>query len=257
MKNSGKWYLQRWVWIIGGFLLLSIPIIISECYIFGTKDTIIYTAFSAEDVLGFYGTMLSFLGMIALSILALWQNNRLNEINVRMQATQLRDRLGILLPSKKLIENGEFAKLNPLLPVRCGGLIRGSELYDDNENTLHISLQNRGNDAIFNCYRLKTYIDNIATPNKNQKMGLLIEVGEAIKFDYNVRCQNENQKNTFSIITTVSMQNSFGLEYYQLVLVTLSRSPAHFDEFTISAYNSTISSKIEEIEAAVSALLSF
>lgn len=83
--SDGKWYKKRWIWLlaVGGFLLLffGIPLIINWCY---TKVKHFPTDWSGGDALQFYGTVLSFIGTVMLSILALRQNNKANDISERM-----------------------------------------------------------------------------------------------------------------------------------------------------------------------------
>lgn len=42
------------------------------------------TMWGTEDVLNFYGTFLSFIGTVSLGAIALWQNKKANEINMRI-----------------------------------------------------------------------------------------------------------------------------------------------------------------------------
>lgn len=61
---------------------LSIPYLINELYIFGNKTGIGYTtSWDAKDVLSFYGSLLTFLGTVALGCLALCQNQKFKHEN--------------------------------------------------------------------------------------------------------------------------------------------------------------------------------
>lgn len=71
--------------IIFGILFFLIPIAINKMYI---KNEGYITVWGGEDVLLFYGTVLSFLGTIFLGGLALWQNERLNNINKNLTEHQ-------------------------------------------------------------------------------------------------------------------------------------------------------------------------
>lgn len=66
-------------------LLFLIPIMIWILYFFGDKGyVLIYTSLKVGDALGFYGSLLAFIGTLFLGILALWQNKKANEINMHL-----------------------------------------------------------------------------------------------------------------------------------------------------------------------------
>lgn len=71
--------------LVFGILFLLIPIAINKMYI---NNEGYITVWGGEDVLLFYGTVLSFLGTIFLGGLALWQNERLNNINKNLTEHQ-------------------------------------------------------------------------------------------------------------------------------------------------------------------------
>lgn len=65
--------------------LFIIPTIIFISYFIGERGyVLIYTNLSIGDALSFYGSVLSFLGTISLGIVALWQNHKANQINLRL-----------------------------------------------------------------------------------------------------------------------------------------------------------------------------
>lgn len=130
--DNKKWYMRWWVWLIAIVVLVSVPVIINRCFLIGTENGQANTAYSASDILNFYGTLLSFLGTVFLGALALWQNTKLNQINTNLQKTQMREQIGVLFPKRETEE--------------C-------------KDILCINLQNRGKDIIFNCLRMKSYIN--------------------------------------------------------------------------------------------------
>lgn len=50
----------------------------------GLKLTDSNTVFTASDLLGFYGSILSFLGTVVLGIVAVWQNKKATRINAKL-----------------------------------------------------------------------------------------------------------------------------------------------------------------------------
>lgn len=78
------WYKNKLIWIIGIpilIILIATPFIINYLYMKGTPDGKADTSFSASDMLSFYGSVLAFLGTVALGGLALWQNKKANAIS--------------------------------------------------------------------------------------------------------------------------------------------------------------------------------
>lgn len=72
-------------------IVLMIPILIWLVYLIGHHKTIIPTDITAGELLSFYGTLLSFLGIFCLSALALWQNEKANQMNERLIKLQLEE----------------------------------------------------------------------------------------------------------------------------------------------------------------------
>ena len=66
-------------------VILIIPIIINELY---KKNEGYITIWGAADVLSFYGSFLSFAGTVILGLVAVWQNNKASELNIKLQRLQ-------------------------------------------------------------------------------------------------------------------------------------------------------------------------
>lgn len=89
MKSEEKIIIRNWIkrskelslkYLMGLLFLIIcpfIPKIISELYKMPNKYWLFETSFTSKEVLSFWGSLLGFLGTIALVILALWQNNKL------------------------------------------------------------------------------------------------------------------------------------------------------------------------------------
>lgn len=67
------------------FLITCIPLIINKMYL---KNSGYITVWSGADVLAFYGAILSLLGTVILGGVTLWQNDKLNKINVNINQQQ-------------------------------------------------------------------------------------------------------------------------------------------------------------------------
>lgn len=79
------WYMKWWLWLCTLIIVLAIPFIINELYIFGDSTGRGYfTLWEAKDALAFYGSLLAAIGTIALGIVAIWQNEKANDINQRL-----------------------------------------------------------------------------------------------------------------------------------------------------------------------------
>lgn len=100
MKNKKPIYKKVWFWLISIpivlFLIIGVPLIINKCYI---KNEGFPTVWGGSDVLAYYGAALSFIGTVILSTLALWQNQKANEINK-------------ILLDKELSDSVPFANIN-------------------------------------------------------------------------------------------------------------------------------------------------
>lgn len=62
-------------------LVIALPVLINLLFKLPAPSSICIAEWTAGDALGYYGAVLSFLGTVALSALALWQNYKINELN--------------------------------------------------------------------------------------------------------------------------------------------------------------------------------
>ena len=88
--NGGKnqipqkpWYKKRWVWIVITIIAVAIPFIINQLYMWGLDLKEPNTAYSASDLLSFYGSFLSLIGTVVLGYVAICQNRRITDLNER------------------------------------------------------------------------------------------------------------------------------------------------------------------------------
>ena len=76
------WYKKIWVWTAAALMLIiGVPLIINALY---QANGPIKTAWNAADVLGYYGTILSFVGTVVLGIIAVWQTRKANDLSEHM-----------------------------------------------------------------------------------------------------------------------------------------------------------------------------
>lgn len=88
LKKLYKWLVSQfihkpyaWTTIVLAISLLLIPFLIWLAYFVGDNYfCVIITSLTVGDALGFYGTLLSFIGTLALGVIAVWQNIRLHKL---------------------------------------------------------------------------------------------------------------------------------------------------------------------------------
>lgn len=113
---------QWWFYLILFALTLVIPIIINELY----KPSVGYvTLWSAEDVLAFYGSYLSFIGTIVLGIAAIYQNKKAHLLNEQMQKLQQAQFISMIS-----ISNLEISKRSSTHPQYVNMNMRTLEFID-------------------------------------------------------------------------------------------------------------------------------
>lgn len=87
MAKNNNWYKKPWVWLTILFIVILIPVVINILYFIGSDKT--NTVFSASELLSYSGSILAFMGTILLGMVALWQNQKLNEVNKSINENQL------------------------------------------------------------------------------------------------------------------------------------------------------------------------
>lgn len=115
--NENKWYRKPWLYILLIILVLTIvgiPIVINEMYKYGVTISKPYiTMWGADEVLSYYGTVLSFLGTFILGIVAYKQNDRANRTNDKL--ADLTKQANTL--NKELNERNIKANIRPALII--------------------------------------------------------------------------------------------------------------------------------------------
>lgn len=106
------------------FALVGVPLLINILFKVNTGISALQAEWSAGDMLGYYGAVLSFLGTVALGVLALYQNHVIKE-----EA----DKKAALLEEKEHIENmPKFRMSHKLSSGFAGGIVFDIENISEN-----------------------------------------------------------------------------------------------------------------------------
>ena len=82
--------------IIAIIMIVVIPLLINEIY---KADTVYVTKWDANDVLQYYGSVLSFCGTVALGMVTIKLSSQANKINERLLSLELSDKKPCLIPT--------------------------------------------------------------------------------------------------------------------------------------------------------------
>lgn len=110
IKSAAKSFLQNitcypYLWARRLLIIfILVPTVIFLLYCIGDHGFILIdTSLTVGDALSFYGTLLSFIGTVALGILALYQNIQANKINHRLLLLEEKEKVSFLIPVEELI----------------------------------------------------------------------------------------------------------------------------------------------------------
>ncbi len=85
MKQKKPWYKNKWCIALVLLVLIAIPFLINELYKWGNSTgNGYYTLWGADDMLAFYGAILSVIGTVYLGYVAIKQNDRLMQIEEKI-----------------------------------------------------------------------------------------------------------------------------------------------------------------------------
>lgn len=182
------------------------------------------------------------IGTLGLSFLALIQNERLNRINKKLSERNLQEKKGLFFPKKN---EGESKKTNPYQDISCGNIFEADGLRKDCENTLLMTLQNRGDDFIYSLKVIQQSIDGFSTDyHQKSADGILVEIDETISFEFDITKQNELQQHAIDFMIIFEMKNSVGYKYYQIYECTIKR--LNSNTFRVSKHNSVVKQSLKE-----------
>ena len=232
-KVVKKPYLYGFLIII---ILLLLPALIFILYFIGDHGyNLVYTSLTVGDALGFYGSLLSFLGTISLGALALWQNYKLNKVNQTLTALQLEEYTPYLI-----IESGDEAdhidvNRNPdttqsILPGYKGfvtfNTVEDKASYEAKENHLIQLCQNNSMEAperVAKVEKAQIELKQLAKKTKSTTMEHYIDTFWILKKD------DEQLGNSFS--------NAKNLERISLKLIFKNPSQAKIKQIIINKMN--------------------
>lgn len=233
MKKEKPYKKRWWFWSAistTAVIIVAIPFIINESYKINSGYI---TMWGASDVLSFYGTLLSFIGTVALGALALFQNKQANEINQRLSSLEkerfklelqpfvlvtnwkleIEEVIDVIVKPKKLcfqIENKQFENLN------CFCL---SIIFTNTSNTYALV-----NYIGATVYYNDKYIENWSNGSTNQQNSKLYlqsgETGEIIFY-----CSKEKMLSFRGkkIALELLLENRFGDRYKQTIDIIIAQ----------------------------------
>ncbi len=105
-----------------GVIGLAVVVIIDMLYLIGFNTGFKYTTnFTASNILSFYGDFLVFLGTISLGALALWQNDKLNKRNEKLEKDKEDRNLAIFEPELIFTIEDSQEKNTKILSIKNSG----------------------------------------------------------------------------------------------------------------------------------------
>lgn len=145
MKWLKKLLTNGWFYIILIVLSLFVPFVINELY---KKGDGYITLWEAKDVFAFYGSYLSFLGSLVLGAVAVFQNQRANELTKQMQKLEQAKFVSMV----KLEIQDHSTKILPIENIK--NIKTPNHFVDECINLA------ADNPQITQCYVLDTVIEN-------------------------------------------------------------------------------------------------
>jgi nitrogenase subunit NifH len=87
--------------IVCAFLIIVPPIIINTMYLVGSDEP--NTMYSANDLISYVGTVLSFIGMIILGVVAITQTESANELSQKLLELEKGKDFCSIIPTKDIM----------------------------------------------------------------------------------------------------------------------------------------------------------
>ncbi|KXL53689.1 hypothetical protein CLNEO_09150 [Anaerotignum neopropionicum] len=187
MSEKKPWYKKWWIVVVIGIMLanmIAVPFIINWAYMAGKDLKEANTAYSASDLIIFYGSFLSFLGTVALGALALWQNKKANDTNEMIMEMTRREKMTYFYPTGLNAILDENPSINFINKGNSFGTINNIEI--------------RINSRFHKKGAVGYFIDN------NENRGIQVKLR---KEDF--------QKDELNISFIFTWNNSFGFRYIQ------------------------------------------
>ena len=205
------WHKKWWAWIIIILIAGSIPFIINHLYMLGLELQEPNTAFSASDLLSFYGAVLTFLGTTFLGLVAYRQNETHNQKQIELDnANTLTPFLTIdsVSVSKKDLESVPFEISHYKVP--------GTKAI--------ITIKNIGQ-GLATRVSYKHWIGELSNPEDRQKS---IDLGINETFTMRVSASEKSADKIKKI--DIEYQNILGFQYKQTLSYKLVHEYEQIDD---------------------------
>ena len=234
MKKNSHLYKKWWVWAICSAVIIYIPFLINELY---KADTGYITMWGASDVLNFYGSLLSFAGTVVLGALALWQNNKANDMNERLMKIE-NERFKLELQPYVLVTNWRLESKDIidliLSPQKLYIQIQNSQIEELECACLSLNLANTSNSVTIvnyidaNVYHNEKFIESWSNSTANQQNSkIYIPCGEIGEISF--YCSKEKMFSFLGkkISINLILENRYGERYkeiFDIVIAQLSKN---------------------------------
>jgi hypothetical protein len=187
-KTSKKWYKKIWVWLIISvsiiIIVFGVPLAINYFY---TKVIWFHTDWNGGSALQFYGTILSFFSTTLLGVVAIYQNNRANEVNKSIMAMNSKKQIAYLVPKTTTLKCDENMCFDFINKGNSFGIIRLVTLQKNGEIILQKAMEE------------------------------FVDCDTEYKFDSHLKIKDENED--LRITIEFLIQNPFEYEYTEKIII--------------------------------------
>lgn len=262
MEKRKKWYEKRGLWIVFGFIaIFVIPLIINWCYL---KCDIWPTDWNGDSALLFYGSVLSLIGTLLLSYIAIWQNKQAKDINDRMlkiEEEKYTPILDVVREKCKITENENSLKIMLYIrnitnyPIHNISLSLNPEsestvISKYSNGTLQKEIMNELKSVPANTkdrnYKLTKIagLREIDVTHYKTRKGVTEEITERLPYSEYLYFDIEKNQIDKPLKVYITMQNMFGAIFMQTMLLYIVKRQ---DNNYIIAMNSKKLKKIGEV----------
>ena len=202
-KTSKKWYKKIWVWLIISvsiiIIVFGVPLAINYFY---TKVIWFHTDWNGGSALQFYGTILSFFSTALLGVIAIYQNNRANEVNKSIMAMNSKKQIAYLVPKTTTLKCDENMCFDFINKGNSFGIIRLVTLQKNGEIILQKAME-----EFVDCDTEYKFDSHLKIKDENEDLRITIEFliqnpfeyeyTEKIIMDFDLEYKDEIQRRHF------------------------------------------------------------
>lgn len=230
-------------------IAISVPFIINQLYLWGNEKTLFYTDWDGSDALSFYGSFLAFCGTVILGAVAVYQNNKANQINDNILEISKQSERNVVLPYFSF--NRYLARYEgDLFASSVAKLQKSSSETTEVEDTLKridiqideinfiiskdeinicTELDNKRKEKIQSEYNIKPSVDcvTVGLSNHNYQKFMVQNCGRGSAINLKCRLwkkgfENCPKNDVYSVPFTVPHSNKFDLGLYFDLSTTFS-----------------------------------